>query len=131
MFRHMRISLTAGLVPALLLEAASAQAASEHRFSFRAVEFLPAEERVLAAEHFIASNIRPGMPLALAERVIGKADAHCRPHADPTAPILCTYSVTNQRPGLDPHRPDDVVEPFAGPDATVAGASVSRGRYGF
>jgi hypothetical protein len=124
----MRVGRTA-LIAVL---ATLATAAAPHRFSFRAIEFEPAETRLPAARAFLARVAAPGTPMGFAVATIEHADAACRRPRRAGQPIVCTSSRPEQRSDFDSLLGDLTwtvrLRPAA--DGSVGNAEVDRERYG-
>lgn len=100
-------------------------------FSFRGIEFAPAEQRLPAARAYLRATASPGTPLVRAVAAMRRAEAGCRRPA-PDGTVLCTYSRVSSS-SLDDLPLGDVTwtvrfRPAA--DGTVAQADVTRERAG-
>jgi hypothetical protein len=101
-------------------------------FSFNAVEFMPSDQRMPAAQAFVSQNVATGTPVPVALQVLRKAGAYCRTSKDAADAISCVH------PSFQKH-PDDagtldidwVVRITPTTDGTVAAASVNREVSGF
>lgn len=119
----------AGCMSLGLMAAASGAQAQSPEFSFRTVEYMPAAERVVAAQAFLAGDIKAGMPMARAVADIRAAGAYCQAPKASGAVTCISSSLASPEDQLG-----DVVwrvklSPAA--DGSLAGASVSRDQYGF
>ncbi|HEY2050201.1 MAG TPA: hypothetical protein VGH03_12735 [Caulobacteraceae bacterium] len=121
-------------IAATIVIAASLAAAAQvnaRPFSFAGVEFMSRDQRVPAAQAFVAENLPPGTPIASALETLRRARAFCRtPHA-PSEPIICTHR-SFDRPPLDSEFIDVTwtVKVIPTADGTVARATVRRSTVG-
>jgi hypothetical protein len=79
--------------------AGSAALAAPASFSFRSVEFLPADQRQPAAEAFMQRTVVQGMPLAQAVAALRSAGAYC--HAPRAGVVSCIHASTERHVGHD------------------------------
>ena len=121
-------------IAAMVVTSASLAAAAHvnaRPFSFAGVEFMPRDQRVPAAQAFVAEKLPPGTPIASALETLRRASAFCRtPHA-PSEPIICTHRSFQRRP-LETELVDVTwtVEITPSADGTVARATVRRSTVG-
>jgi hypothetical protein len=80
---------TCAIVFAAAATAGSAALAAP-AFSFRTVEFLPADQREAAVGDFMQHNVVQGMPLAQAVAALQSAGAYC--HAPRDGEVNCIHS---------------------------------------
>jgi hypothetical protein len=98
-------------------------------FNFRTVEYMPEDQRLPAAETFVAQRIVPGMPLARAVAILEHADIRCgRPV--PGAQVVCTTTNLDHRPWETIRDVTWRVRIQSGPDGGVTSATVSRSIVG-
>jgi hypothetical protein len=101
-------------------------------FSFNAVEFMPSDQRMPAAQAFVSQNVATGTPVPVALQVLRKAGAYCQTPRDAADAISCVH------PSFQKH-PDDagtldidwVVRITPATDGTVDAATVKREVSGF
>ncbi|HEY1930168.1 MAG TPA: hypothetical protein VGG92_22080 [Caulobacteraceae bacterium] len=122
-------------VAAMLVTSASLAAAAHvnaRPFSFAGVEFMPRDQRVPAAQAFVAEKLPPGTPIASALETLRRASAFCGKQRAPTEPITCTHRSFDRHP-LDPQliTVTWTVEIVPSADGTVASATVRRSTNGF
>jgi hypothetical protein len=121
-------------IAAMIVTAASLAAAGHvnaRPFSFAGVEFMSHDQRVPAAQAFVAEKLPPGTPIASALETLRRASAFCRTPHSSSEPIICTHR-SFDRPPLDSELVDVTwtvkVTPSA--DGTVARATVRRSTVG-
>jgi hypothetical protein len=122
------------VVAAIAASGALAGAAAAHAesFSFGGVEYLPSDQRVPAAQAFVADQLTPGTPVASALHILRKADAYCRTPGQSGATITCTHaSFERHAEGADLVDVKWIVKVTPSADGTVAHATVSRSTDGF
>jgi hypothetical protein len=122
------------VVAAIVASAALVGAAAAHAesFSFGGVEYMPSDQRMPAAQTFVADELTPGTPVASALHILRKADAYCRTPAQAGATITCTHASFERHPeGADLVDVNWVVKVTPSADGTVARATVSRSTDGF
>ncbi|HSZ53502.1 MAG TPA: hypothetical protein VK801_18185 [Caulobacteraceae bacterium] len=122
-------------IAATIVTAASLAAAAQvsaRPFSFAGVEYLTHDQRVPAAQAFVAEKLPPGTPIASALETLRRASAFCRTPRAPGEPITCTHASFDRDP-LYAQLADVTwtvkVTPSA--DGTVAAATVRRSTNGF
>ncbi len=126
---HVVSGVIAGCMSLGLIAAASSAQAQGPDFSFHTVEYMPAAERLVAAQAFMAGDIKAGMSMNRAVADLRAAGAYCQaPKASGVVKCIST-SLASPEDQLG-----DVVwkvnlTPAA--DGSLAGASVSRSQYGF
>ena len=122
-------------IAAMIVTAASLAAAAQasaRPFSFAGVEYLPHDERVPAAQAFVAEKLPPGTPIASALETLRRANAFCRRPRAPSEPITCTHASFDRHP-LYAQLADVTwtVKVVPSADGTVARATVRRSTNGF
>ena len=88
-------------IAAMVVTSASLAAAAHvnaRPFSFAGVEFLPRDQRVPAAQTFVAEKLPPGTPIASAIEALRRASAFCRAPRAPSQPIICTHASFDRHP---------------------------------
>jgi hypothetical protein len=106
---------------------ATAAMAGPSNFSFRAVEFMPRDQRQAAAQAFVTNHIPPGMPIAAAEAVVRRAGAYCRGDRDASGMVIC--SLTSMVAHSDQKSEEDItwlVQLTPDASGAVSNASVRR-----
>jgi hypothetical protein len=105
----------------------AAMHASAKPFSFGHVEYMPRDQRVPAAQAFVAKKLPPGTPIASALEILRRADGSCRTPNAAGKPITCTHASFEHRP-LSAELTDVIwiVKIIPSADGTVASATVQR-----
>jgi hypothetical protein len=96
-------------------------------FSFAHVEYMPRDQRVPAAQAFVAKKLPPGTPIASALETLRRASASCRTPSASSEPITCTHASFEHR-ALSTELTDVtwIVKIIPSADGTVASATVQR-----
>ena len=98
--------------------------AAPQPFSFHSVEFMDRDQRLPAAQAFVAGNLTPGMPMDGAVMVLRRAGAYCR---KPQGGVVsCIHSSMQRHPGQDLQDVTWTVVLTSTPSNTLAAATVSR-----
>jgi hypothetical protein len=121
--------LVAGAMSLGLMAAASGAQAQGADFSFRAVEYMSPDARLPAAQGFLASNIKAGMPMTQAVAGVRAAGAWCQAPKASGAVTCVATSLASPEDALG-----DVIWKVSltpSTDGGLAGATVSRSQYGF
>jgi hypothetical protein len=115
----------AGVTTVGLALTASAALASTDHFTFIGAPYQFDGHPLAEARSYIARNVKPGMPMPLARRIVAKTGAYCGPLGRGDGVVRCTAETFQRVPGAF----SDVVytvriAPAA--DGAVATATVSR-----
>lgn len=94
-------AVAAALGLSLALGIASTAEAGQGRFTFRGIEFMPSDDRIPAAQTFLARQLPTGLPIAEAIRRLKKADANCAAHPGANAGFKCQWSMLEHPTGHD------------------------------
>jgi hypothetical protein len=119
-------------VLALVSAGAGTGAEAAARFSFRAIEFEPAEARLPAARRYLDRHAAPGTQLPSAIAAVRRAGTHCASRPRPDGAIRCRFAMTTSNSFTD-MPPGDVtwtVRLYPAANGTVAKATVERERVG-
>ena len=88
---------TAPLLAVLAVSAGGV--ASAKTFKFAGVEYMSSDQRLPAAQAFVARVASPGTRLRHAVAAVERAGAACRPAADQGGVVTCKYDALRKRPG--------------------------------
>lgn len=134
MIVNLKVRSMKALAAVLVTSASLAAAAAAHAnaFSFSGVEYMPRDQRVAAAQAFVADELTPGTPVPTALQVLRRADAYCRTPGQQGATITCTHaSFERHAEGADLVDVNWLVKITPSADGTVAKATVSRSTDGY
>jgi hypothetical protein len=125
-----RISITALAMLASGPMTVPANAAA--RFSFHAIEFAPAEQRLPAARSYLDEQAPPGTPLPAAIAAVRRAGAHCAARPRPDGAIRCRFAMPASNSFADMPEGDITwtVRLLPTADGRIAQATVMRERIG-
>lgn len=76
-------------------------AEAQGRFTFRGVEFIASDERIAAAQAFVAQQLPKGLPIPEAVRRLKRADAFCKGYQPADAELKCQSSMVVHPTGLE------------------------------
>jgi hypothetical protein len=115
----------AGVAAVGLTLTASAALASTDHFTFIGAPYQSDGHPLAEAQAYIARNIKPGMPMPIARRIVAKTGAYCGPVRRSDGVVHCTAESFQRVPGAF----SDVVYTVRivpGADGSVAATTVSR-----
>jgi hypothetical protein len=120
------------LTASMLLALCATAAGASQRFSFRAIEFAPADERLPAARLYLDQRAAPGTPLPDAIAAVRRAGAHCGGHPRPDGAIRCRFAMpaSNSFADMPPGDITWTVRLLPAADGRIAQATVTRERIG-
>ena len=120
--RPRAIAAVAGL--AACLAPPAARAVAPPPFSFTSVEFMDRDQRLPAAQAFLARNLTPGMPMSAAVTILRRAGTYC--HAPRDGVVTCTHSSMQRHPAEDLQDVTWTVKLTPASDGALGLATVSR-----
>ena len=109
---------------------ASCATAAPERFEFRLTPYMIEAKADDDAQAFVATHIKPGMPMEAAMREAASAGARCRRPEDPGDPVVCSYIYQSQTPTGDLGEVEWRIEINPAAHDTVDSAEVTRVRHG-
>jgi hypothetical protein len=107
-------------------------AAAQQPFSFTAVEFMPRDQRLAAAQAFVAATAAPGTPIRVAEAALSRAGVYCHGGRVVNGVVSCTLtSVVGHSDEKSENEVTWRVQITPDANGAVAAATVNRTTLGF
>ena len=124
--------LCVGASAAILFGVSTGAAVAQQPFSFTAVEFMPHDQRLPAAQAFVAASAAPGTPIRVAEASLSRAGAYCHGGRGPDSVVSCSLTSVVADSGEDSqHEVTWRVQITPDTNGAVADATVRRITDGF
>jgi hypothetical protein len=121
-----------GLTVAAFVGLTTVAAAAQQPFSFIAVEFMPHDQKLAAAQAFVAANAAPGTPIRIAEAALSRAGVYCHGGRVVNGVVSCTLTSVAADSGNDSqHEVTWRVQITPDANGAVAAATVGRITDGF